>query len=403
MRRRNFLVSAGTAAASTVVFGPGVARATQAGPRVKLGLIGCGGRGTWLANLFAKHGGYELYAGADYFEDRVRAFGAAHDIPSSRLFSGLSGYRRLLDGGVDAVAVESPPFFHPAQAAAAVDAGKHVYLAKPVAVDAPGCRAVSDAAARATRKGLSFRVDFQTRVHPIFVEALRRVHDGALGDLAFAEATYHAECPFEEHYDALRARPSDPEVRLRAWGLSRALSGDAITEQEIHTIDVASWVMRDRPPLFAVGTADLTARPKIGDCRDHFVVYYQYHGGLAVQFSGRQFKGHGTVEGIRNRVFGARGVLETEYGGQVLIRGEQFYRGGATTAIYEEGAVANIAAFHRMIAAGDASNGTVAPSVLSNLVTILGRKAADTKRAVAWSELENDGERLVPDLSGLRD
>jgi hypothetical protein len=122
-----------------------------------------------------------------------------------------------------------------------------------------------------------------------------------------------------------------------------------------------------------------------------------------MQFSARQFKGHGTQEGIRNRVFGSRGVLETEYGGQVLVRGEQFYRGGRTTDIYREGAAANIAAFHDAIARGDVSNPTVGPSVQSNLVTLLGRNAACDNRLVTWEELVADGRRLSPKLEGLRD
>jgi predicted dehydrogenase len=159
----------------------------------------------------------------------------------------------------------------------------------------------------------------------------------------------------------------------------------------------------DRPPLFAAGSGGLKARPRIGTCWDHYVVYYQYPGGAAVQFSGRQFKGHGTAEGIRNRVFGSRGVLETQYGGQVLIRGERFYRGGDTSRIYEAGASANIAEFARCIAAGEASNPTVEPSLRSNLVTILGRKAARENRRVEWDEILRDEERLVPDLGGLKD
>jgi predicted dehydrogenase len=114
-----------------------------------LGIIGCGGRGTWITDLFRKHGGYEITAAADYFPDRAVAFGARMAVPAARLFTGLSGYKRLLASGVDAVAIESPPYFHPEQAAAAVEAGAHVYLAKPAAVDAPGCRSIQESAERA--------------------------------------------------------------------------------------------------------------------------------------------------------------------------------------------------------------------------------------------------------------
>jgi len=400
--RRQFIKTTGTAVASLAIVQPKHLGGSQANSKIKIGLVGCGGRGVWIAGLFAAHGGYEIFAGSDYFADRVEAFGAKFSVPTERLFSGLSGYKRLLDCGVEAVAVETPPYFHPGQAAAAVDKGLHVYLAKPPAVDVPGCRTISSLGKKATARKLAFLVDFQTRAHPAFIEALRRVHDGAMGEFVFGEATYHAESPWEEHYERLRKDPENPEVRLRAWGLDRALSGDIITEQEIHTLDVANWIMGE-PPLWAVGTGGLKARPKVGTCWDHFVVYYQYANDVAIQFSGRQFKGHGTAEGIKNRMFGSKGILETEYGGTVVIRGENFFNGGRTPEIYESGAVNNIAAFHESITNGDFMNRTVGPSVQSNLITILGRKAAYEKRRVTWNELLQDGEKLEPSLEGLKD
>ena len=223
---------------------------------------------------------------------------------------------------------------------------------------------------------------------------------GALGRLAFGEATYHAEDPFLDQ--AEHARAGTAEGRLRAWGLSRALSGDIITEQNIHTLDVASWVM-GAPPVEAFGSGGRKYRD-VGDCFDTFSVVYRYPGEVGVTFSSRQFKGHGTrPEGIRTRFFGNEGVFEAEYGGQVLIRGTQFYRGGETPTIYEQGAVANIAAFHEAIAKRDFSNPTVTESVRSNLVTILGRTAAYSQRAVSWDALLKDGEALTADLSGLKD
>jgi myo-inositol 2-dehydrogenase/D-chiro-inositol 1-dehydrogenase len=320
-------------------------------------------------------------------------------VPPARQFSGLSGYKRLLELPLDAVAIETPPYFHPQQVADAVAAGRHVYLAKPVAVDVPGCRSIEASAASAHGR-LCFLVDFQTRANEFFVEAVRRVRGGALGRLAFGEATYHAEDPFLDQAD--HARAGTAEGRLRAWGLSRALSGDIITEQNIHTLDVASWAMGE-PPVEAYGTGGRTYRD-VGDCFDTFSVVYRYAGDVGLTFSSRQFKGHGTrPEGIRTRLFGTEGVFEAEYGGQVLIRGSQFYRGGETPTIYEQGAVANIATFHEAITNKHFSNPTVAESVRSNLVTILGRTAAYAQRAVSWDTLLKEDERLTPDLSGLKD
>jgi predicted dehydrogenase len=400
--RRRFLKEAGAAAASLTILRPELVRGAQANSKIKLGVIGCGGRGVWIAGLFEAHGGYEIFAGSDYFADRVESLNTKFSVPRERLFSGLSGYKRLLDCGVEAVAIETPPYFHPEQAAAAVAKGVHVYLAKPLAVDVPGCQVIAEYGRKATAGNVAFLVDFQTRAHPAFIEALRRVHGGAIGELVFGEATYHAESPWEEYYESLKQSPDNPEVRLRAWGLDRALSGDIITEQEIHTLDVANWIMRE-PPLWAVGTGGLKARPKVGTCWDHFVVYYQYPNDVAIQFSGRQFNGHGTAEGIKNRMFGSKGILESEYGGTVVIRGENFFNGGRTTEIYEAGAVSNIGAFHKAITTGDFTNPTVVPSVQSNLITILGRKAAFEKRRVTWEELLRDEERLEPNLLGLKD
>lgn len=399
LSRRRFLTDAGAAALAFSVVKPELAHGSGAA-KVDLGIIGCGGRGSWIANLFQKHGGYNVVAAADYFPDRVNALGEKLGIPAARRFTGLSAYRRLLEQKLDAVAIESPPFFHPVQAADAVAAGKHVYLAKPAAVDVPGCTTVQESAAKATASHLCFLVDFQTRANDFFIEAVRRVHDGAIGRFAFGEATYHAEDPFEER--AQDARSGDPEKRLRAWGLSRELSGDIITEQNIHTLDVASWIM-GRPPVSAYGTGGRKFRDA-GTCWDTFSVLFQYADNVGITFSSRQFNGQGTrPEGIRNRMFGSEGVLETEYGGQVLIRGKQFFRGGQTAAIYEQGAVANIAAFHDGIQRADYTNTTVGEAVRSNLVTILGRTAAYTGRVVTWDEILRSDERLVADLKGLKD
>ena len=127
---------------------------TQASTKIDLGVIGCGGRGTWIADLFQKHGGYNIVALADYFPDRVEAAGSKLGVPAAQRFTGLSAYRRLLEQKLDAVAIESPPFFHPSQAADAVAAGKHVYLAKPVAVDVPGCMTIEQSASSGSTAAL---------------------------------------------------------------------------------------------------------------------------------------------------------------------------------------------------------------------------------------------------------
>jgi predicted dehydrogenase len=398
--RRRFMAGAGVAALSFTVVKPERVRGASANSKVDLGLIGCGGRGTWIANLFKEHGGYNLVAVADYFQDRVDNCGGKLSVVEANRFTGLSGYKKLLEK-VDAVAIESPPYFHPGQAADAVDAGCHTYVAKPIAVDVPGCHSIGDSGKKATQKKLCFLVDFQTRADPFYLEALKRVHNGDIGELVFGEAIYHADCPFKRMYDAWRKDPDNPETRLRSWGLDKVISGDIITEQNIHTLDVMSWIM-DAEPVYAVGTCGRTIRP-VGTCNDHFALLFEYPNKVGITFSSKQFPGHGTQpDGIRNRMFGSKGVLETAYGDLTMIRGQNMYRGGRSPGIYKDGAVANIATFHKSIVEGKVDNPTVAPSVRSNLVTILGRTAAYTGRKVTWRKLINSTEKLDANLKGLK-
>jgi myo-inositol 2-dehydrogenase / D-chiro-inositol 1-dehydrogenase len=401
--RRGFLAGAGAGAAAVglTILRPELVKGYQANEKVNLGCIGCGGRGTWIAELFQKHGGYNIAAVADYFQDRVDEFGKKLNVKAEARYTGLDGYKRLLEQKLDAVVIESPPYFHPEQAAAGIEAGKHVYLAKPIAVDVPGCKTVEESGKKATSKGLCFLVDFQTRADQFYIGAIQRVHEGAIGKFAFGESTYHADNPWVGQVAYAKEAETNPESRLRAWGLDNVLSGDIITEQNIHTIDVASWIM-GQPPVCAFGTGGRKVRD-FGTCWDTFSVTFKYPDNVGIAFSSRQFPGHGTQpEGILNRMFGTEGVLETSYGGKTLIRGNNFWRGGESPKIYEEGAVTNIATFHKSILAKDCANSTVPESVRSNLVTILGRTAAYRGEIVYLDKLVASDEKLQPNLKGLK-
>ena len=395
MDRRRFLKAAAGAAGLAIVR-PQTVRGAEANSKIELGLVGCGGRGRWTARLFEANGHYKVVAVHDYFKDRADAAAKQSKVDAKRCHSGLGGYKAVTDGKVDAVAIMSPPYFHPEQAAAAVAAGKHVYLAKPIAVDAPGCRSIAASGKKATAGKQVFLVDFQTRADKFYIEALKRVHEGALGKFAFGESTYHCGRLGKKGDD------KTPEDRLRNWVFDKALSGDIITEQNIHTLDVMNWIM-NVPPVRAFGTGGRTVRVDVGDCWDHFAITFEYPDHVGIAFSSRQFNGHGTKpDGIRNRMFGSLGVLETQYGGQVLIRGKNFYRGGSCPGIFKDGAVTNIAAFHECIAGGKVDNPTVAPSVQSNLITVMGRTAAYTGNVVTWDETVKSTEKLDGRLEGLK-
>jgi len=394
--RRAFL--GGATALGATVLAPSLVFGSQANSKVRIGMIGCGGRGNWIANLFQENGNYQIVAAADYFPDKVEGLGNRFQVEPSRRYTGLSGYKRLLDSKPDAVVIESPPYFHPEQAMAAVESGCHVYVAKPIAVDVPGCLTIADAGRKATEKKLAMLVDFQTRANDIYREAIQRVHNGDIGPLVSGEAVYYCGGTWGGA-EVLAADPKNPENRLRAWGLDRVLSGDVITEQNIHALDVASWIVNDQP-VKAYGTCSKKGRADPGTCNDNFSAIFHYPNDVVVNFASKQFgTGH---DDIGNRMFGPKGMIETHYFGIVFIRGEQSYKGGKMGNLYTDGAVRNIADFHAAIVKGDASNTTVAPSVRSNLTTILGRTAAYKKAEVTWDEMMKTSEKLEFDTSGMK-
>lgn len=395
--RRGFLAT--TALATTALTtSTGSLPAAEATPKVRLGLVGCGGRGRWLTDLFYKHGGYEIAAVADYFPERAAAAGRQFNVPESAQFSGLDGYRRLLEGNLDAVAIETPPYFHPLQAAAAVEAGKHVYLAKPVAVDVPGCQSIAESGRRATAGKRVFLVDFQTRAHPSYQEVARWVLGGRIGRVIAVESNYQTSTMFQGMGAELAKAPEDPELRLRCWAIDRVLSGDVITEQNIHAQDVVTWML-DAAPLQAVGTGGLARG--FGTCWDHFSVVYTFPNGVLNTFNSKQVGA--AYDDILCRVYGESGTADTHYFGKVWVKSrEDGFDGGELKNLYLDGAVANIATFHRSITAGDYSNPTVAPSVRSNLTTILGRTAAYTHGPVTWDEMMRKAEAWEFPLKRLR-
>ncbi len=206
--------------AGLLIVKPAMAFGTQANSAVEPGLIGCGNRGLWIAALFAEHTGARFVALADVFGDRLELGGQKLNVDSARRHLGLNAWQELFGSRLDGVVIETPPYFHPEMVAAAVAAGKHVFIAKPVAVDVPGCRSIQESGAKAMGK-LSFLVDFQIRVRPVFQEAVARVHRGGIGTPVLGHVYYHAS------HLGLRSRPGmqAAEARLRNWYWDRALSG----------------------------------------------------------------------------------------------------------------------------------------------------------------------------------
>ena len=396
--RRRFLAGTGASLAAFTVVSPRLVTGTEANSKIDFGLIGCGGRGRWIADLFQKHGGYNVVALADYFPDRVNSAGDQFKVPAAMRFTGLSAYEKLLNQKLDAVAIETPPYFHPGHAAAAVEAGKHVYLAKPIAVDVPGCLTVQESGRKATARKLCFLVDFQTRANKLYQESIQRIHAGELGKVVSVEANYQCGATWDAMDKLLRSAPTDPETRLRAWGVDRLLSGDIITEQNIHALDVACWML-DAQPLRAYGTGG-RAREFLGSCWDHFAVIFWFPNDIVVSFNSHQ-SGFG-YDDILCRLYGLNGTVDTHYFGKVTVQATDFHSSGDVGNLYTDGVVANIATFHENITKGDCGNPTVPASVRSNLTTILGRMAAYKGEPVTWNEMLQANERFTPDLVGLK-
>jgi myo-inositol 2-dehydrogenase / D-chiro-inositol 1-dehydrogenase len=196
----------------------------------------------------------------------------------------------------------------------------------------------------------------------------------------------------------LRKDPSNKELLLRAWGVDRVLSGDVITEQNIHALDVASWFL-NADPIKAYGTGG-RARDFVGTCWDHYAIIFYYPNDVLVSFNSKQV-GHG-YDDIMCRAYGFKGYADTHYSGKVTVRSTEDVFSGETGNLYADGVVRNVAAFYDSITKGDFSNPTLAPSVRSNLTTILGRTAAYQKREVTWDEMMRTNEKWVIDLTGLK-
>jgi predicted dehydrogenase len=380
LTRRRFLKAAGVSCAA--VLPARTIAGAAANSAVTLGLIGCGGRGNWISDLFVKNTNARIVALADIFEDCLDRAGKRFSVAPDRRYCGMESYKELVGGELEGVLIESPPYCHPEQAMAAVTAGKHVLLAKPVAVDVPGCKTVIAAAAKA-QGAVSFLVDFQTRANDHFMEAARKTHGGAIGAPVCGQVYYQT--------GRLGVRQAKPEERrLRNWVFDKALSGDIIVEQNIHVLDVCNWLL-DATPLAAYGTGGRKARTDIGDCWDHFVVTYYYPHDVHVAFSSSQF-----LRGYHDmcvRIYGAKGTVDTHYGGPVKITGDAPWPGGETKSIYRDGALRNARNFVTSIESGKLINNG-RDGALSTQTSVLGRVAAYAQKEVTWAEVDAANEKV---------
>ena len=366
----------------------------EANSTVEIGLVGCGSRGNWLAPFFTADPGVRIVALADVIRENLDKTRQAMNVAEERSYYGPHACEQLVNSKVDAVAIETPPYFHPSHTMAAVQAGKHVYLAKPVAVDVAGCRSILESGRRAYGK-LTYLVDFQTRSRPAFQEAAERVHRGDIGKPVFAQIFYYAGRPFTD-----RSQPGmDPgQARVMNFYMDRVLGGDIIVEQNIHVIDAANWLLNSRP-VKAFGTGgrtDWAGTPyNTGDAYDHFAVTYWYQNGVQATFSSNQLTK--SFADLSIRCFGLDGCADTHYNGLIRITGKNPWVGAEHDSTFKEGAITNVKSFVDSIRTGKNLNNSET-AVESTLTAILGRTAAYKQEMVTWDDMMASNEKWEAEL-----
>jgi predicted dehydrogenase len=388
--RRRFLAAAG----GTLLLKPQTAFTYQANSTVEIGIVGCGGRGNWIAPFFPEHAGARIVALADVLQKNLEATRQKHpSVATGRAYWGPDAYRELAESKLDAVVIETPPYYHPVHAAAAVAAGRHVFCAKPVAVDVPGSKSFEDAGRQAQGKVLSFWVDFQTRARPAFQELVERIRRGDIGAVAMAQVFYYANRPWTD-----RSTPgmSTGQRRIVNWLGDRVLSGDIIVEQNIHVLDMANWFLGHHPEK-ASGTGGRTSwagtKSDTGDSWDHFAVNFWYPGDVHATFSSNQLTGR--FSDLCVRCFGLKGCADTHYGGLIRITSDDAtknWTGSEKDDTFTGGCITNIKNFVESIRAGKPVN-NAETAVESNLTGILGRMAAYRGGLVTWDEMLRSTEK----------
>lgn len=364
--------------------------------KIKLGVVGNGGRGAWIAELFQKHGGYEMHAVADYFPEVADRCGEELGVDKARRFSTLSGYRRLIESGVEAVALETPPFFFPEHACAAVDAGLHVYMAKPVAVDVPGAMAILAAGQRATEKQRCFLVDYQLPTDPHNCEIARQIAAGAIGRPAVITSRYFGG----GWPDPPRAATIENRLRQLIWCNDIAIGGGHHVNACIHAIDAVLWVLGKRP-VRAAGFSQIARDDPHSDSHDVLAISYTFDDGTVWDHCGRHLNNIYPFE-CRALIHGTTGYAEVSYTESVRLQGPAGDYSGEVTDLYEAGAARNIDAFYRQVTEGHFENTTVARAVDDVLTTILSREASMRRVPLTMDKIIEENRRLQLDLNGLK-
>lgn len=360
--------------------------------KVKIGIIGLGHRGTMIGDLCKAHCGYDVVAVADYFEKVARRQGRRLGVAKDKRFSGLSGYKRMLDSGVDAIIITDVPYFYPEQATAAVEAGCHVYTAKPFAVDVPGVMTMQAAA----KKDRVFLVDYQLPTDGANREVAKRIQEGGLGKLAHIYSGGIGG-PWEDPEKG----PTIENLLQQGFYSRIALCGDDIVSYDIHIVDGVLWAMQ-KAPVSACGVSSVV-RKRHGDTTDCGGVVFQYDDGVIWTHITQALSNNAMLHNLSADIMGENATARIAYWGQVFVRGgDKHYASKSSESIYNDGAAANVAEFYRCITQEDYANVTAQRAVEGTLTTILGREAMARKCFLTREEVVRENRKLEVDLTGLK-
>lgn len=400
--RRRFL---GHSAALTPLFFPYVLKGASAADgknqeTLKIGLVGCGGRGTGAASQ-ALNADYniKLHAVADAFAEKAEStvkmlsdkFANRVEVPKERQFIGIDAYKQVIDC-CDVVILATPPGFRPLHMQAAVEAGKHMFCEKPMAVDAAGYRVALDAIRKAKEKKLSVVAGYCWRRSASRKEAMQRLHEGQIGDVTSILSTYHTG-PVKPMPEASARKPewSDVEWQIRNWYNFSWLGGDGLVEQAVHSVDKLCWAMKDTDPLSCVATGGRQIPSHGGNIYDHFHVAYEFPNNVICHLASRQITGcyNENADIIR----GAKGALIIGKGNAPFIDADARWRfKGEEKDMYQVEHDELFAAIRKGEPLNDGDW-----MLHSTMVGIMGRMAAYTGKKITWDEAIKSEEDLAPE------
>lgn len=412
LNRRNFIKGAAAISAITIL-NPMTVFGTKANSAIRIGIIGTGGRGLSVIGTMSANNAIYIAAGADLFEDKlssgVKELNSMNqkkglpELSKSNLFVGSNAYLHLLGSkDIDAVLISSPAYTHPEFLEAAVDAGKHIYCEKPASVDVAGCKRVEKAGVKADGK-LSMVIGFQIRYATPYVEMVKRIQDGAIGELMNAQLYYLSSGSAFKPFPNV----SEDELRIRNQYKFTALSGGILLDQGIHMIDVCNWALQSSP-VSARGFGGRKGAISYGDTWSNFEVAYQYPGDINVSLHCSQV---GTTFGdVCARFIGTKGIAEAHYSGGVFIEGVNAWDSGIlrnaqtvlTPDLIAKGATGQALfdsdknkgqSFIQSIETGKYLNQTIQAST-STLSAIMGRNSAITNQEITMEEVRFSDEHL---------